>query len=948
MKKVFLLLIGLLMSLTSVFSQVPDAINFQAIARDENGDVMANTTIMIQLTILDGGVSGTEVYREIRSLVTNGYGSFSFQIGREPFMSEGDFTLVEWETGNKYMKVDYDPTASLNFDLTLGTIEFVTVPYAFAAGAVSYIDMNGVQDGDILVYNTVTGKFEPGNYSATETDPVFVNSPSYDILNSDITDWNTAFGWGNHENAGYLTSFTEIDGSVTNEIQSLSISGNDLSISNGNTITLPIGTNYTAGTGISISGNSISNTGDLSNTNEIELPTQTGNTGKFLSTNGTLPSWTTALTSEVDGSVTNELQTLSLTDNLLSISNGNSVTLNLTDNFLFLTRDEMNALTPENGQVIYNTTDNITLMWNGYNWIELGVNCFPQPTTSNAGSDLFLWSTDFTANLSANLPEEGVGSWSVVSGSGGSFSNINEPNAIFTGTSYNSYILRWSIVTDCNVSYDDVVVEFISPNSGPTGQIIGNTYYDLQTNNTTSERIYVAPNGKISMSWTFAPDNTANFPNRGTGYAYYNGSSWTASPTNRIESLRTGWPTVSVTGAGNEIIVAHDGANLIQNISTFGAENWVQSTILNSSNFFWPRSAVCGTDNNTVNIISVLSDGSLNNLRFLQTQDQGSTWNLLNLPTINQSVGGDIYSITARGNTIAFVVFGFYGDVIMYKSIDNGVNWTTTIINDFPVDNFDINTTLDIDLNSVADTLYTSDGSGDILIDNSGMVHVVFSTRKYLNGGYNSNGGELIYWNENMGAANFPGITSPDFIGLNCTGEVFVTKPDLNGNGIWDVGENEFGNYRNSVVSMPTMGCDVYNNIFVVYSAVMEGDYYLKTDATPNPQHYRHIWGIARKNNGTWCNPVNLISADEALKENVYPAIYHDIIGDNNIHLIYMNDNEPGINLQGDEDPINNNQIIYKRFQKTLLLNNTKSAINTITVETNSELFYNNLTEIKK
>jgi hypothetical protein len=40
----------------------------------------------------------------------------------------------------------------------------------------------------------------------TETDPVFLASPAGSILNSDKTNWNTAFGWGNHAVAGYLTS----------------------------------------------------------------------------------------------------------------------------------------------------------------------------------------------------------------------------------------------------------------------------------------------------------------------------------------------------------------------------------------------------------------------------------------------------------------------------------------------------------------------------------------------------------------------------------------------------------------------------------------------------------------------------------------------------------------------------------------------------------------------
>jgi len=41
--------------------------------------------------------------------------------------------------------------------------------------------------------------------SYTETDPVFTASPAYSITNTDKTNWNTAFGWGNHNAAGYAT-----------------------------------------------------------------------------------------------------------------------------------------------------------------------------------------------------------------------------------------------------------------------------------------------------------------------------------------------------------------------------------------------------------------------------------------------------------------------------------------------------------------------------------------------------------------------------------------------------------------------------------------------------------------------------------------------------------------------------------------------------------------------
>ena len=47
--------------------------------------------------------------------------------------------------------------------------------------------------------------------SFSETDPVFTASEAYNITSTDTSNWDTAYGWGNHASAGYLTSFTETD-----------------------------------------------------------------------------------------------------------------------------------------------------------------------------------------------------------------------------------------------------------------------------------------------------------------------------------------------------------------------------------------------------------------------------------------------------------------------------------------------------------------------------------------------------------------------------------------------------------------------------------------------------------------------------------------------------------------------------------------------------------------
>ncbi|MFC1980937.1 hypothetical protein ACFLVN_01675 [Chloroflexota bacterium] len=63
--------------------------------------------------------------------------------------------------------------------------------------------------------------------SYTETDPVYGASAASDISGTDITDWDTAYGWGDHSAAGYLTSYTETD-PVYGASAASDISGTDI------------------------------------------------------------------------------------------------------------------------------------------------------------------------------------------------------------------------------------------------------------------------------------------------------------------------------------------------------------------------------------------------------------------------------------------------------------------------------------------------------------------------------------------------------------------------------------------------------------------------------------------------------------------------------------------------------------------------------------------------
>ena len=60
-----------------------------------------------------------------------------------------------------------------------------------------------------LTTSTAASTYQPiGSYLTIETDPVFVASAAYGITSQNKTDWSSAYGWGDHASAGYLTSAT--------------------------------------------------------------------------------------------------------------------------------------------------------------------------------------------------------------------------------------------------------------------------------------------------------------------------------------------------------------------------------------------------------------------------------------------------------------------------------------------------------------------------------------------------------------------------------------------------------------------------------------------------------------------------------------------------------------------------------------------------------------------
>ena len=312
-------------------------------------------------------------------------------------------------------------------------------------------------------------------------------------------------------------------------------------------------------------------------------------------------------------------------------------------------------------------------------------------------------------------------------------------------------------------------------------ETIGYTFYDLQSNGSTQNRLHVFEDGTVGAVWTMGFDFENYFMyDRGTGYNYYDGSAWKEPPTERIEGHRTGWPCYAPWGSSGEIVVSHivDPGNIdglmLSCRSQKGEGIWNYSILEHTlpgypAGLRYPRMITNGSNNEIIHILTVTvpgypPQGQNNPLLYYRSLNYGQTWDIeqyifpeldetyyLNMPL-------DCYAwAKPKGDTLAFVVGNKEMDLVLMKSIDNGDSWQKTIVWEHPYPF--------LNYTSPTDTFYCNDGSMTIILDNNNKAHIAFGIDRWKPD-ENLNIDTLLadgiaYWNEDMPVfTNSPECTS--------------------------------------------------------------------------------------------------------------------------------------------------------------------------------------------
>jgi hypothetical protein len=317
MNKLLLTFVLIAATILAAHAQAPKGINYQGVARDNEGKPIISMNISVRISILKGAATGEVEYSETHKPQTNQFGLFTLVIGQGT-AGTGSFAFVSWAVGNKWLQIEIDPSGGSSFQLA-GSQQLMSVPYAF------YSEYSGnssslIPGQGITISNNVISATGDGDNSSTNE---LITGAS---LTADkklrITD------------AGGTTE-VDLNTIANTDNQSISLTGTTLAITGGNTVNLAsvitdgqnlslgnsVGTNRTINitNGTSVTLDVADN--DNSSTNEIQTLSKAGTVVSLSNGGG-------AITLN-DDNATNEIQALTKTGATISLSNGGgSITLN--------------------------------------------------------------------------------------------------------------------------------------------------------------------------------------------------------------------------------------------------------------------------------------------------------------------------------------------------------------------------------------------------------------------------------------------------------------------------------------------------------------------------------------------------------------------------------------------------------------------------------------------
>ncbi|MBK9478505.1 MAG: hypothetical protein IPN99_06645 [Bacteroidetes bacterium] len=109
---------------------MPQVFRYQAVARDQHGQLLKNRSIHVNVSILDQAQTGPIVYEETHATYTNAFGLFNLNIGQGSSL-QGTFSSINWAVNDKFLSIEIDFGSGFQ---QINVSQLLSVPYALYSG----------------------------------------------------------------------------------------------------------------------------------------------------------------------------------------------------------------------------------------------------------------------------------------------------------------------------------------------------------------------------------------------------------------------------------------------------------------------------------------------------------------------------------------------------------------------------------------------------------------------------------------------------------------------------------------------------------------------------------------------------------------------------------------------------------------------------------------------
>ena len=127
MKRILITFFTMMLTVTAVFAQAPQKFSYQAVVRNANNQLMANASVGVRVSVVQGSIFGASVFVETHNVTTNVNGLLTLEVGDGTAL-QGSMSDINWGNGPYFLKTEMDPNGGTNYSIT-STQQLLSVPY---------------------------------------------------------------------------------------------------------------------------------------------------------------------------------------------------------------------------------------------------------------------------------------------------------------------------------------------------------------------------------------------------------------------------------------------------------------------------------------------------------------------------------------------------------------------------------------------------------------------------------------------------------------------------------------------------------------------------------------------------------------------------------------------------------------------------------------------------